>query len=232
MKIQYAQYQQKGTEHSKEMGCQDVVLASYRDGVAGISLADGAGSYSYAKEGARAVCEQIHSYMSENFARFSIADDNRHMAGFIMQDIRHRLCVLAQEYDSPVEEFASTLLYSGTDGNNIIFLHLGDGAVLGTRWRSPYMISKPENGSCHRYTYLTTSPSAAEHLRIFVAQRRFFDSVTLCSDGFPMDEYHYLLCEEDYDKSQLFYYATETAAAMTQKRNPSDDASFITMFIS
>jgi len=197
--------------------------------VAGISLADGAGSCRYAAEGAELACARIHEYMRINFTRAAAPENLWEMRSFIARDLKFALETLATTLDCNVSEVGSTLLYAGTNSEKLVTVHLGDGCIYGICKNEVRVISAPENGRSEQFTYLTTSPGACLKIRVQVFPINEFQVVCLCSDGFPAEEHIAQISPFVTAGVADFKKINFLAAQETKSCSPVDDAAYAAM---
>lgn len=119
-------------EHNKN--CEDNVCSyTAKDGVASISLSDGAGSYRYAEIGSKITSEIAATFMADKFDRLYGLDSDT-IADYVLHEVLIPLKDVAKEKNEELFQFSATLLCVAThpDGRYIV-IHVGDGAIVGLR---------------------------------------------------------------------------------------------------
>lgn len=170
-----------------ETSCEDVVLTIEADSFCFYGLADGQSGKKYCTEGANASLNAAAAYIKE----LGIAQIHRvkyfdEIQFGLIKVIRSELESLTCEYKTDIFEFGSTLMAFAVDPGDgkYVLIHLGDGRVVGIRNTGELKnISPPENGLCLNQTWLTTSPHAASHTRVYVGNINNYQRIILMSDG-------------------------------------------------
>ncbi len=213
----------RGSKHeTQNKSNQDAVAYQKRENVAVIALADGAGSRKWAEVGAKTVVHTIAEYVCDHFEHL-LTLSNDEIQQELFEVLRQALHSVATQYDEEsIHEFGSTLLFVGSDTQNHLLGHLGDGCIIGYTDDTFILLSYPENGADENTTYFTTSFCAKEHLKIRKENTNEMNGVLLLSDGLMP-----LLFDSGYltkknDKIQSIVLNDLEA-------KPTDDASYIMM---
>lgn len=171
-----------GRSHEKEqVPCQDRTL-TYSDGtIYFISLADGAGSAKLSDTGAEVALNTLCQIMQSEYKQLCESDEEE-LASYLLNHILHALQLKADELQTSLHEFASTLLFAVTDGTTYMTGHLGDG-IIACKRNSLEVYSYPENGEYANATFFTTSKDARQKLRITRGDIKEIEAFFLMSDG-------------------------------------------------
>lgn len=139
-------------------------------------VSDGAGSAKYGKIGARIVCETLCDILKN--ADFKNAQEKVVHALKVARDKvqRHR-------FNSPINDFAATVVGVVYNKENGLFFHIGDGAAIafGDEQCCDFVASRPENGNFACETYFYTQEAWCENLRFTKFNNA--RSVFLMTDG-------------------------------------------------
>ncbi len=163
------------------VGCQDKTDSLLNQGLAVVSLADGAGSARWAKEGADICTQRICRLVHEHFDRF--VDDNPLARRMIIQDMQDSLRHLGREMGADLRDFASTLLFVGVKDGTYLAGHLGDGVIGAMTEERVIVLSPPDRGEFANMTYFITQPGVEERLRLYTGKTGKVDGFILLSDG-------------------------------------------------
>lgn len=173
----------RGRAHEAAGGpCQDYAAGRSANGVTAVALADGAGSASCSDVGARVAVESVLELLTHRFPSLVEEEPSSVRAG-IAAELHERLAAEAARCGVPLRELASTLLFVAVSSDAFLAGHLGDGVIAIERRGELSVLSHPERGEFLNETVFTTSPRAAEHLRL---ERGCLDEETaflLMSDG-------------------------------------------------
>ena len=177
--------------YTNDSATQDITKQYITDDFSCVVVADGVGSALYALDGAQiSSSETIEQISSVGEAIFEYSDDR--LKELILDHLYDKLGALAAERDCPLKEFASTLMFFITNGEQYIAANLGDGLV-GSLSASgdAEVLHEPEKGRFVNQSYFVTSSSAYDHLRIcrgrYDASRVYF----LMTDGSVECLYNY-----------------------------------------
>lgn len=147
---------------------QDYARYEEKDEITVVALADGAGSYLYAREGAECVVNHITKYMYKNVQTLMLESEDN-IAYNISCEIAHALNCYCKTHDNVKKEMlGSTLLLVCKYKEKYIAIHLGDGLIGAvTADKEIKVLSYPQNGITRQYTYLTTSSDLLKYLRVY-----------------------------------------------------------------
>ena len=108
--------------------CQDFICQQPSDDFICVVATDGSGSAIYSLDGAHFVAEETRDILFERGdTLFELDDDEiRHV---ILQNIEEKLRKMADEKRCSVDEFASTLSFFASNGEDFIVGNLGDGLI-------------------------------------------------------------------------------------------------------
>ena len=172
---------------SSGMLCEDVILTAESDNFCFYGLADGQSRKKYCVEGAKASLTTAAAYLKEQeisrLHRVRYFDEIQYG---LIRAIRTELESKTDEYNTDIFEFGSTLIALAIDPDNgkYVLIHLGDGRVSGIDRSGRFKnLSFPENGLCRNQTWLTTSLSAANHIRIYTGNINNYRRIIIMSDG-------------------------------------------------
>jgi hypothetical protein len=163
------------------VGCQDQTGSLLNQGLAVVSLADGAGSARRAKEGADLCTRRICSLIHDHFDRF--VDDNPLARRMIVEDMQKHLRRLGRELGADLSDFASTLLFVGVKNGTYLAGHLGDGVIGALAEERVVVLSPPDRGEFANMTYFITQPGVEDRLRLYTGKTGKVDGFILLSDG-------------------------------------------------
>jgi hypothetical protein len=155
--------------------CQDVCAVSTCGEVLIAAVADGAGSAAHAEIGARIVAQTFIE-----FGQVLLSDPTQVTA--LIDTIRFRVEIAAQEAGSSTEEFSSTLVGAVIGPDRAAFLQVGDGAAMISDASGLRVAIEPEVCEFVNSTRFVTSPRALEYAR-YVQLDGATESVALFSDG-------------------------------------------------
>ena len=172
-----------GTSHLEQgKRCEDVIKALKNEETIAIVLADGAGSFSKAFEGATIVSERCSRWLIKNFDRAYSSKSLKHM--LLYNVIRRSLNCYAKKNQIGFKELSSTLLFVAIKDNRYIAGHIGDGVIgIITKDGDNVALSEPERGEFANNTYFTTSPRVSKHFRLHKGMISNIDSFFMMSDG-------------------------------------------------
>lgn len=126
-------YKTAGVRHiERNKPCEDSVFSySSKNGVLGVSLSDGAGSYKYASTGSDIVTKVSASFMADKFERLYELDNDT-IAEYVLHEVLIPIKEVASSKNEEILQFSATLLCVAVhpDGRYII-MHVGDGAIVG-----------------------------------------------------------------------------------------------------
>ena len=170
---------------------QDITKQYVDDDFSCIVVADGVGSALYALDGAQmSSSETIELIKGVGEEVFNYSDDD--LRSLILGNLDDKLGVLAAERDCSVKEFASTLMFFITNGEQYIAANLGDGLVGSLSENGDAeVLHEPEKGRFVNQSYFVTSSSAYDHLRIYRGRYDASRVYFLMTDGSVECLYNY-----------------------------------------
>ena len=141
-------YAMVGTSHlAQGKGCEDVIKAITTEDVAVMALADGAGSFSKAFEGATIATEKCSKWLLNNFDWAYSAKKSEIKDRLLYYTIRKSIIRKAIKEKSRLKEYSSTLLFVAIKDNRYIAGHIGDGVIgIITTEGDNVVLSEPERG--------------------------------------------------------------------------------------
>jgi hypothetical protein len=163
------------------VGCQDKTDSLMNQGLAVVSLADGAGSARLAKEGADVCTRRICRLVYDNFDLF--VGDGPLARKMIVEDLQASLGRLGREMGADLRDFASTLLFVGVKDGTYLAGHLGDGVIGALADDQVVVLSPPDRGEFANMTYFVTQTGVADRLRLYTGPTGKVDGFILMSDG-------------------------------------------------
>lgn len=174
-----------GTSHLEQgKGCEDVIKSITTEDVAVMALADGAGSFSKAFEGATIATEKCSKWLLNNFDWAYCAKESEIKNRLLYYTIRKSIIRKAIKEKSRPEEYSSTLLFVAIKDNRYIAGHIGDGVIgIITTEGDNVVLSEPERGEFANNTYFTTSSRISKHFRLHRGNITNMSSFFLMSDG-------------------------------------------------
>ena len=174
-----------GSSHLEQgKGCEDVIKVVTDENIAVISLADGAGSFSKAVEGAELATEKSSKWLIKNFDWAYIAKKSDITNRLIYNTIKKGLKRKSKKEKSKPKEYSSTLLFVAIKDNRYIAGHIGDGVIgVTTTEGENVVLSEPDRGEFANNTYFTTSSKISKHFRLHRGTIVNIGSFFLMSDG-------------------------------------------------
>lgn len=174
-----------GSSHLEQgKGCEDVIKAITEENIAVISLADGAGSFSKAVEGAKTATEKSSKWLLNNFDWAYSAKKSDIKNRLIYNTIKKSLIRKLKKEKSKLQEYSSTLLFVAIKDNKYIAGHIGDGVIgVTTTEGENVVLSEPDRGEFANNTYFTTSSKISKHFRLHRGTIANIGSFFLMSDG-------------------------------------------------
>ncbi len=176
-----------GRVHAAEgRSCEDVVLTIETESFCFYGLADGQSRKRYCTEGAYISLAASAEYIrSSGVTACRAQRDFYELQYALARTIRAGLERAAEEHSADIFEFGSTLIAMAIDpvSGRYVLAHLGDGRVAGVRGGETRNLSPPENGLCLNQTWLTTSPDAARHIRVYSGSVAAYGRIIMMSDG-------------------------------------------------
>lgn len=163
------QFLKKGNRHIRTGEvCQDhakhMVLPN---GDVAFALSDGAGSATYAKDGAICNVEGALEFLQEQGQEKLFDMEDAEIREHLLESCRQRIQAVAEELGcSDLRQFSATLLCGIISETGYVCMHIGDGAIYGSTKEQVFFNSEPENGARSNITFFTVSHDAEAHLRI------------------------------------------------------------------
>ena len=150
-----------GSSHkSTGLPCQDASAIKHVGNRTILAIADGAGSAKYAEQGANIAVHNILSEISSNLKPIrEINDDD---CAIWLAKIVEKLQDEANQTNSEIGDYATTLLFAIFEGNEAFFWQLGDGAWVVDTGEKIESATWPQNGEYINQTYFITTPQAEE----------------------------------------------------------------------
>ncbi|MBO4637788.1 MAG: protein phosphatase 2C domain-containing protein [Clostridiales bacterium] len=177
-----------GKKHlGRGVPCEDYSLATKKNGVSVVVVADGAGSkqYTHARFGSKAACEVISDLFIDHFD--AIYSENREAAvrSLIITAVHIKFADLLKEHQlDSLERLSCTLLFCAVKDRRMIIGHIGDGLIARVTPSGLSPITMPQNGANNASsTYFVTVPHAADYLRIIKTTTDDCHAVALMTDG-------------------------------------------------
>lgn len=183
-----------GISHKiKGVSCQDSISIYRKNNIISLVASDGAGSSLFAKEAADATVNYMGKYVCENYDNvLNIANEET-----CEKKERKRICMTgwANEIycqasygktEKDVCQYYATLIEIVKKGNQVLFLHQGDGLIgMLDNENNLSLVSGPDNGEYANTTYFITDASAFSHLSIYSFDFKSLDGVVffLMTDG-------------------------------------------------
>lgn len=228
----------RGIRHQvQNLLCQDRVCYKEEDELQIIALADGTSNNDLCIVGVEKVlnviCDKIIDQYETIETKMQLGQEEE-VKCFLTQKIQNEIEKLAIRYQVSERMFSSTMLVVCVNRkkNSFFSLHLGDGIIIYRKNGNYQILSEPENGSLKNQTYLTTSSSAKEHLRICFQHLEDVTEFLLVSDGtyeVPLDE-----TEELYKELSLLEIVRKNLQPILNKTgdfgNRVDDQSMIMIY--
>lgn len=188
-------FQRIGSRHAQNYEeNQDVVLCWTCFPISIYGIADGQSNKLFSKLGGKLSLQAATEYITKHgIEKLSQAPYKDEIRFHIMTGIRSLLHEKAQENQVSIHELASTLVLLAVDlrSGQYMIIHLGDGVMIGVDKGigankdedAIQILSPPENGMTLRSTWLTTSESALNHLRLCFGNVGDYQRIILASDG-------------------------------------------------
>lgn len=188
-------FQRIGNRHAQtHENSQDVVLCSTCFPISIYGIADGQSNKLFSELGGKLSLQVATEYITkhgiEKLSKVPYKDEIRF---HIMTGIRSLLHEKAQECQTSIYELSSTLVLLAVDlrSGQYMIVHLGDGVIISVDKEigvnknedAIQILSPPENGMTPRTTWLTTSESALNHLRLCFGNVGHYRRIILASDG-------------------------------------------------
>ncbi len=175
-----------GKRHEmKNMLCQDRCFVRARNHKYIGVLVDGIGTTNLNVIGAEMAAQITAGYIEEKFD-WIVTEDSSVVASDYLEYINENLREMADLYNKPIREFASTVMAFCVDEsqNRYCALHLGDGIIMyKSNTGQMRVMSFPEIGFYSVRTTLTTTEGAYSRLSIKRGSAESIDQIALMTDG-------------------------------------------------
>lgn len=175
-----------GKKHEgRGVPCEDYSLATQRDGVSVVVVADGAGSkqYTHARFGSKSACETVSELLINYFDALYYENREAAVRSLIIASVHVGFSKLIEQYKlDSLERLSCTLLFCAVKDRRVLIGHIGDGLIAGVSSSGIRPITMPQNDSAGR-TYFVTAPHAADYLRIVKTTIDDFHGIALMTDG-------------------------------------------------
>ncbi len=163
--------------------CQDFSKYAHNNSIQVIALADGAGCSNYSQIGSKITTEMVCKLILEKF-NYLIHLSTSEISSSIVTEIQVLLSSEADKQGLEVRDLSSTLLFAATDGDKLLYGHIGDGYIVRVVNNEPTeVLSYPDNGEYANQTYFITNPDAASLLKVNVVPMHRESIIYLLSDG-------------------------------------------------
>lgn len=181
-----------GTSHAENAApCQDASHCALFEMATGERVllavaADGAGSATYAAQGAQIACAQLIECAQLALRDgITLADIDHAIVRDWVEQIRQRIGRQAERVDTDGRAFACTLLLALVGEEHAVFAQVGDGAMVIATGDAPSQyewVFWPERGDYANMTRFITDGDYADHLQ-FVRKDNAVLEVALFTDG-------------------------------------------------
>ncbi|WP_442484522.1 PP2C family serine/threonine-protein phosphatase [Aeoliella sp. SH292] len=176
-------------ELHKELGlpCQDshrvLELTTASESMLVAVCADGAGSATYAEEGADLCCNSLVELVAAHeFKIGDLAEVTRDTVVGWLRVVRERILHAAELKGVGCREFACTALLSVVSQNNAVFAQIGDGAIVAYSEGVCGVVFWPQSGEYVNQTHFITDDDFEERIDFVTSQSRL-NRVALLTDG-------------------------------------------------
>jgi hypothetical protein len=142
-------------------------------------IADGAGSATFGRFGARLACQVLLGRFRNWIEKNPSLPTNEELRTWI-DDLRKRLSETACKKETTTRQFAATLAAVIISPSDVITLHIGDCAIVGRNGGEWDVLCWPENGEYINTTYFITDPEPRLNIR---RHEPVYDAFALFSDG-------------------------------------------------
>lgn len=176
-----------GQKHSiRGIPCEDFSIAIHMNDVSVVILADGAGgkSYTHARFGAKACCEEVSELLIYNFD--ALYNENREAAAraAIVSSVHARFAdMLVEHHLTSIERFSCTMSFVAIKDRRVLIGHIGDGVIAKVTSSGISPITMPQNGEISSQTYFITAPHASDYLRFYKTTIDDTHAFCLMTDG-------------------------------------------------
>ncbi len=181
-----------GTSHEKlNLPCQDccecqVIKLSEGSEILVAVVSDGAGSAKYAEDASRLICSLV---IREILAFFENGNGleriNREFINDLIKHIREEILLRADNTNSKLRDYASTVLTAIIGESEAVFFQLGDGAIVvsdSEEINNYGYVFWPQRGEYENTTFFITDDTAFEKFEFENVKRRI-ERFAIFSDG-------------------------------------------------
>lgn len=181
-----------GSSHgSSGRGCDDAhAFAILPDDVLFLAVADGAGSAARSAEGAQMAVSVAVQMAQKLFDAAKFATDNWWWQSYllmILKQVRTELNHKAKQEQTPLRDFATTLLLAAVAADKIIILQIGDGAIVVQNNAGELItISSAPQTEHLNETVFVTSDDYTQHLNLQSSPFPALQGVAMLTDGLQM----------------------------------------------
>jgi Protein phosphatase 2C len=186
----------RGTAHERSgQPCQDRCLARIKRMPHGpvllLACADGAGSARFAEIGASLTCQTVLRLVRQDLAEgLQVAAIERDTALSWLVRVRSLLEQQATLLQTELGQLACTLLLTVVGEDAVVFVQIGDGAMVFRQGPTYQPVFWPQTGEYANTTLFVTDPDYDVNLA-FELRRERIDELGLFSDGLQMLALHY-----------------------------------------
>ena len=186
-----------GSNHvNQNLPCQDYANYTITEkGVYVAALSDGASSSVYgdiaASRNVNSVINLFHMVEFDDFLSYPITEQRKLILNACRSSIQANVNRIP---GAKPRDFAATLLFMASDGQRLVFGHIGDGAICGATSKGEIeTLSHPANiGHERNKTFFTLSQDAEEHFEITVINDiSDYNAIIMMSDGPETSFYDY-----------------------------------------
>lgn len=179
MKIKISTAVQTGISHIQEgRPCQDYVATADFESNRCVAIADGAGGITHSEIGARLITKWAAQTFSQNFEDWFVLSEEQLKATLLDQSREY----LSTQF-SDVQADCTLLIFAVKEDGRYLWVHIGDGVILGVYPHRNVVLSPPENGDEPNQTFFLSGRDAISHMRCEKGRIKDLRSVMLCSDG-------------------------------------------------
>lgn len=163
--------------------CQDVIWQSLSDSFSCMTMADGAGTARYAKEGATIAVETAKYFLEQKGPSvFSMGADELKDTFLLL--LRQQFTEACKQLRCRMVDLTTTLLFFATDGKQFVAANIGDGLVgrIGHDGEEE-VILKQNIGRFVNETYFITDADSERHFHITIGDFDSGSTYFLLTDG-------------------------------------------------
>ena len=163
--------------------CQDLVWQSLSDRFSCITMADGAGTASFAEKGACLAVETVKSFLEQKGPDiFTMEVEDLKKAILLL--LRQQFTEACQENRCGMIDLSTTLLFFATDGEHYVAANIGDGLVGRiAQDGEEEVILQQDLGHFVNETYFITDADSERHFHITIGDFDSGSTYFLLTDG-------------------------------------------------